>query len=102
MWWPFRRKKSPPEALAVPLVAPFVPSGHVVKRVWIEQGCLICGACELTAPKVFSLPVVDGKVQDSAIVLPVSAEVVAEQSAAIEEAAWGCCVDVIKLSYSEA
>ena len=24
-----------------------------IKKVWIEEGCIVCNACETTAPEVF-------------------------------------------------
>jgi ferredoxin len=64
-----------------------------ITRVWIEEGCVVCGACEVTAPKVFF-------VTDETSTLTVKAEeYYIDEKDRIEEAAWGCCVDVIKITY---
>ena len=26
-----------------------------IKKVWIEDGCIVCGVCEATAPEVFEM-----------------------------------------------
>jgi ferredoxin len=78
-----------------------------IKRVWIEEGCIVCNACETTCPEVFNVT------EDSC---HIRAEVRAdgEQSSneaeksdlggsfgdeladQIQEAAEGCPVEVIK------
>ena len=80
-----------------------------VTHVWIEEGCLPCGACPAVAPTVFSIPAaydgaivlgsarVDGsdgpnRVERSALLAHISAL----ESDAIREAAEGCPVEVIK------
>jgi ferredoxin len=78
-----------------------------IKRVWIEEGCIVCNACETTCPEVFNVTEdschiraearVDGK-QDTNLearseLQPQICEDMADQ---IEEAAEGCPVEVIK------
>ncbi len=63
-----------------------------IAKVWIEEGCLICGACEVICPAVFT-------VQDTSIVRSEAAIHYDSQRDAIEEAKDGCCVEVIKIEY---
>ncbi len=78
-----------------------------IKRVWIEEGCIVCNACETTCPEVFNVTEdscnirsevrVDGAqttnlTERSLLKDPIGADL-AEQ---IEEAAEGCPVEVIK------
>jgi ferredoxin len=66
-----------------------------IKRVWIEEGCVVCGACELNAPKVFFVT------EDTAIVRPEAEQFFISDEDRIEEAAYYCCVDVIKIEYEQ-
>ena len=78
-----------------------------VTKVWIDEGCIVCNACETTCPEVFEVT------EDTCMILPdvredgVRSENREEQSAMkpdvgeeladqIEEAAEGCPVEVIK------
>ncbi len=78
-----------------------------IKRVWIEEGCIVCNACETTCPEVFNVT------EDSCHIraevrsdgqqttnLTEKSELVAaignDLSEQIEEAAEGCPVEVIK------
>ena len=65
-----------------------------VRRVWIEEGCILCHLSADTCPEVFHIPD-DG---DSAVVRPGVDP--APYSDAIKEAAEGCPVQVIR--YEEA
>lgn len=58
-----------------------------IKRVWIEEGCTVCGLCEEICPEVFV-------VEDEAIVKEGVDFSLFED--AIEEAAESCPVEVIK------
>jgi ferredoxin len=78
-----------------------------IKRVWIEEGCIVCNACETTCPEVFNVTEdscniraesrVDGQqttnLSERSEVKPEFQESLADQ---IEEAAEGCPVEVIK------
>lgn len=60
-----------------------------IKKVWIEDGCIACGACEAACPDVF-------RVEDIAYVNEgVDYPHFTDQ---IREAADGCPVEVIKFS----
>jgi len=60
-----------------------------ITKVWIEDGCIACGLCEVTCPEVF-------RVDDIAYV---NEDVnYPEFSELIKEAAEGCPVEVIKYS----
>jgi len=79
----------------------------VITRVWIEEGCIVCNACETTCPEVFNVTEdschiraesrVDGKqttnLSERSELKPDLQESLADQ---IEEAAEGCPVEVIK------
>jgi ferredoxin len=66
-----------------------------IKRVWIEEGCMICNACETTAPQVFSVT------EDTAILRPQAKQFFISDKDRIEEAAEGCCTEVIKIEYEQ-
>ncbi len=80
----------------------------MITHVWIEEGCIGCGACPLTAPAVFALDEVTDAVvlgtarQDGLTGVnrdersPLRAEVAALESPPIQEAAEGCPVEVIR------
>lgn len=58
-----------------------------ISKVWIEDGCISCGACEATAPEVFV-------VKEVAEIIPgVDFD---EYEGDIKDAAEACPVDVIK------
>lgn len=58
-----------------------------VKKVWIEPGCITCGACEFVAPEVF-------EVTDVSHIKPNAN--IEKNSELIEIAAQACPVNVIK------
>ncbi len=63
-----------------------------VTRVWIEEGCIVCDACEETAPLVFHVT------EDTCEVRPEALDpaFVEERSQQIKDAALECPVEVIK------
>jgi cytochrome b6-f complex iron-sulfur subunit len=65
---------------------------EVVQKVWIEPGCIVCDACETSAPDVFEV------LEDTCIVRPAALEsaFTKPRTEAIIEAAEECPVDVIK------
>jgi len=78
-----------------------------VTKVWIDEGCIVCNACETTCPEVFRvteetcmiLPDVreDGlETENRDEQSPLKAEVGEELADQIEEAAEGCPVEVIR------
>lgn len=77
-----------------------------LKSVRIEEGCLVCGACEVIAPAVFRTDpkgaVVLGDVREDGITstnagLSPLNEDARRLDAAIREAADSCCVEAISL-----
>jgi len=64
----------------------------VVTKVWIEPGCIVCDACENTAPTVFEVTedscVIRPAALESSFLKPITQEVI--------DAAEECPVDVIK------
>lgn len=64
----------------------------MVSKVWIEEGCIVCDACETAAPTVFEVT------DDSCIIRPeaLTADFTKPLTDAIVEAAEECPVDVIK------
>ncbi len=65
---------------------------QLVAKVWIEDGCIVCDACETSAPTVFQVT------DDSCVIRPeaLNAEFTKPLTDSIEEAAEECPVDVIK------
>jgi ferredoxin len=80
-----------------------------ITTVWIEDGCIVCNACETTCPEVFNVTEdtchiraevrTDG-VKDANLVAksPLKSSIVSDLENQIEEAAQGCPVEVIKFS----
>jgi len=59
-----------------------------INKVWIEEGCILCGVCEATAPEIFEMS------EDTAVVKEgVNFNEYEEQ---ISDAAEQCPVEVIK------
>lgn len=78
-----------------------------VTTVWIEEGCIVCNACETTCPEVFKVTeescVILGEVREDGATdenedskSPLSGDNGEELEDQIEEAAEGCPVEVIK------
>ncbi len=67
-------------------------SKEVVTKVWIEEGCIVCDACETASPEVFEVT------EDSCIIRPdaLKADFCRPRTDEINEAAEECPVDVIK------
>lgn len=65
---------------------------ELVTKVWIEPGCIVCDACETTAPDVFEV------LDDTCIIRPaaLTAEFTRPRTESIKDAAAECPVDVIK------
>lgn len=59
----------------------------MVKKVYIEPGCITCGTCEMVCPKVFKVTDVSHVQKDANL---------KEHEELIEEAAEICPVSVIK------
>jgi ferredoxin len=59
-----------------------------IKRVWIDEGCTLCGLCESTCPDVFFLGDESAEVNEDAD-LDVNEN-------GVEEAAENCPVEVIR------
>ena len=62
-----------------------------IQKIWIEPGCITCGACEFVAPEIFEVSDVS-RIKQSAPV--------ADHQTAIKEAIELCPVNVIQ--YEEA
>lgn len=65
---------------------------EVITKVWIEPGCIVCDACETTAPDVF-------EVQDETCIIrpeALTADFTKPRTQSIIDAAEECPVDVIK------
>ncbi len=78
-----------------------------IKTVWIEEGCIVCNACDAECPDVFSVTDTsstiraevrqDGKQSENRDEKsPLKVEVQASLEAGIEAAAAGCPVEVIQ------
>lgn len=65
---------------------------EVVTKVWIEPGCIVCDACENTAPDVFEV------LEDTCIIRPaaLASDFTKPRTESIKDAAAECPVDVIK------
>lgn len=80
-----------------------------ITSVWIEEGCIVCNACETTCPEVFNVTEdscfiraevrVDGKFDHNLTARsPLSGSFGKELEDQIIEAAEGCPVEVIKFT----
>ncbi len=78
-----------------------------VVKVWIEEGCIVCNACETTCPDVFEVTedacFIRGSVRTDGASSenlneksPLTGSVGEDLADQIEEAAEGCPVEVIK------
>jgi ferredoxin len=65
-----------------------------ISRVWIEDGCTMCGLCSDTCPEVFELD------EDADTAKVVAGADLEENGEAIKEAAEDCPEDVIKYEES--
>ena len=64
-------------------------TNFAVSKVWIEDGCIVCNACEGVIPEVF-------KVEDSGAIVLGGAPL--DNGLAIQEAAEACPVEIIKFN----
>lgn len=78
-----------------------------IKRVWIEEGCIACGACSAECPDVFNVTDdacmirdavrEDGQESENRIEKsPIKADLASKYAAAIKSAASSCPVEVIE------
>ncbi len=69
-----------------------MPKKDLVTKVWIEEGCIVCDACETAAPDVFEV------LEETCIIRPDAMKVdfTKPRTQNIEDAAEECPVDVIK------
>ena len=78
-----------------------------ITKVWIEEGCIVCDACETACPEVFHVTedtcTILGEVREDGISdenrdakNPLKGDTGEELEDQIEEAADGCPVEVIK------
>ena len=69
-----------------------MPTKELVTKVWIEEGCIVCDACETTCPEVFDVT------EDTCLIRPEAMEqdFTKALTGTIEDAAEECPVDVIK------
>ncbi len=78
-----------------------------IKTVWIEEGCIVCNACDAECPDVFAVTDTsstikasvrqDGKENENRDEKsPLKVELQASLAAGIEAAAAGCPVEVIQ------
>ena len=58
-----------------------------MKKVWIEPGCITCGACEVACSKIFKVEATSTVIKDAPL---------DEHTEEIKEAAEICPVNVIK------
>ncbi|MHC5112164.1 MAG: 4Fe-4S domain-containing protein [Planctomycetota bacterium] len=70
---------------------------EVVTKVWIEEGCIVCDACETTAPDVFDVT------DDTCLIRPeaLAPDFTKPRTEDIKDAAEECPVDVIKFDIVE-
>jgi ferredoxin len=73
---------------------PMLPDRRIV-QVDIRVGCTQCGMCESTCPDVFTVAEGDCTITDQASTL------FSTQRELIEEAAEGCPVEVISITYAD-
>jgi len=107
--------KAPEPAAAAPAPKPEAPKAEAkpaidaprITKVWIEDGCIVCNACEAECPDVFHVTAdschikadsrVDGKEDENRTgKSPLKGDLGVDQFAKIVAAAAGCPVNVIK------
>jgi ferredoxin len=74
------------------------PAGNpdrLIVRAVIDDGCTICGGCEVTCPEVFSVT------DDGVVLVATAAEHFVSKRAEIEEAAEGCPMQVLTVHYGD-
>jgi ferredoxin len=76
-----------------PSIAESIDPHRRIAHVRIEEGCVVCGSCEVICPKIFVLEEGSSALRENAHLH------FAAQHEAIEAAALGCCVEVIKIEY---
>jgi hypothetical protein len=91
--WLIRMFFGPEPAPSVPMQTRPADSNRRIVRVSIDPGCLLCDACHVTCPKVFSV------VDYSSSVIPGAERLFDALRDEIEQAAEGCCVEVIRIEY---
>ncbi len=80
-----------------------------ITSVWIEEGCIVCNACETTAPEVFSVTEETCKIRGEVRAdgqtttnldekASLKGAIGSELADQIQEAAEGCPVEVIKFT----
>ena len=78
-----------------------------ITKVWIEEGCIVCNACDAECPEVFLVTdttcVIKADVREDGLetenrdeMSPLKGEFQEAMEAGIEAAAGGCPVEVIK------
>lgn len=78
-----------------------------ITKVWIEEGCIVCNACEAECPDVFHVTDtscnINGSVREDGVdsenrdeMSALAGSIGTDQEASIEAAAAGCPVEVIK------
>ena len=79
-----------------------------ITKVWIEEGCIVCNACEAECPEVFHVTDsscnINGSVREDGVdsenrdeMSALSGSNGTDLEAAIEDAIAGCPVEVIKI-----
>lgn len=76
-----------------------MPGQKTIIRVWIEEGCITCDACETTCPDVFDVR----KEDDTCVVRPeaLDAEFTKPRTQAILDAVEECPTEVIRFETSQ-
>ncbi len=59
-----------------------------ITKLWIEEGCIVCGVCEATAPEVFEMDEETAVVKEGVNISEYEDEII--------EATENCPVEVIK------
>lgn len=77
------------------------PKEKAIRRVFINEGCMICCACESECPEVFKLPAAQSESLQSAGFTPDASTYFESRREKIEAAAHGCCVSVIGIEYTD-
>lgn len=72
------------------LMAKVLDAGGI-QRVFVDEGCLVCSACEMTCPEVFEVTDCD------CFIRPDASRYYESHVKQISDASLGCCVEVIKI-----
>ena len=66
-----------------------------IKSVWVEQGCVVCNACEAACPEVFNVT------DEDCLIINNDPDFLNQHNEKVIEASDGCCVEVIRVKFEK-